>query len=96
LPPGDIFSRLTEEERQQHQDLEDRVERLLDSAIAAIRDALGDDFAPLEKCHAHLLRRSGTDTVARRHSRNGSGRPSGGAESKGQADAAFGAMISRH
>ena len=48
MPPGDIFSRWTEEARQQHQDLEDRVERLLDSAIAAIRDALGDDFAPLE------------------------------------------------
>jgi hypothetical protein len=45
---GDMFSHLTEEEQKNHQDLDDRIERLLDSAVAAIRDVLGDDFAPLE------------------------------------------------
>jgi hypothetical protein len=96
LPPGDIFSRLTEEERQQHQDLEDRVERLLDSAIAAIRDALGDDFAPLENVTriycGDLEPIRWLDAIPEMAA---AGRAAV-RKSKGQADAAFGAMISRH
>lgn len=45
---ADIFSHLSKEQQEENRHTRDMTERLLESAVAAICDVMGEDFQPLE------------------------------------------------